>query len=1366
MPSEPKRSLEADEFVLRDGNGLIRAVLKMTLDGPGLFFYDQSEKIRAGLVGGKDTPGLVLLDSDGKPRVSLDLGGGETSEKRYRALATATGQLVWTTNSAGEIIEDVHAWKSFTGQTDDEVKGVGWMHALHPDDQGNVQGIAAQALATRSPYEAEFRLRRHDGEYRQFAARATPVIRADEAVGEWLLTATDVSDHKRLEEGLRASDASHAHTIAAKTQVEEALRVSEEQRNALTAASAQLQESLRASEANHANTTSAKTQLEEALRVSEEQRNSLNFTSNQLQESLRASEQSHANTTSAKTQLEEALRVSEEQRNALGSTSNQLQESLRTVEANLANTTAAKTQLEESLRVSEEQRNALTNASNQLQESLRTTEANLAMTASAKAQLEEALRISEEQRNVATYTSNQLQDSLRATEANLASTSTAKAQFEESLRLSEEQRYALISTANQLQESLRSSEANHAASNAAKNQLEESLRVSEEQRNALTVSCAQSQESLQASEARHAETSSAKTQLEETLRVNEEQRDSLTALVTHLQESLRAAELSHAADQKRWEDLQRAVEERLNSLTAAKAQLEETLRSSGEDHAAARKQLEDALQSTHEQLNDQIVAKGQVEDALRAREGHYRALTAATTQLAWRTDSHGELIDANPSWMSFTGQNPQDAKGRGWLQAVHPDDREHAEKVSAQALETRSPYKTEFRLRRHDGEYRVLAVRGAPVVDQDGAVHELIGTAIDITEDKQAEVLRRTSEKKYRQIVESAPEGIWIIDSDNRTTFANPRLAQMLGWSKDDMPGKNLFDFLDEKGRQSAEENLACCRQGVAVQFDLNLRTLQGQDIHARASTLPLFDEAGLYSGALALIIDLTDQKLLEGQQQQEQKLRALGQLAGGVAHGLNNFLTVINGYTELLLSKVPRNNPMHESVAQIKKAGEQAAGLVSPLLAFSQGQMLWTKTLNLNEVVTAAEGAIRGQLRDDIRLTTVLSPSLGPVKADPDQLQQVLMNLTANAVEAMKSHGNLAIETQNVDLDESYAAKHPAVKSGPYVRLSVSDTGAGMNQETLAHLFEPFFSTKNQGQVAGLGLATAYGIVKQSGGYITAESELGKGSAFHVYLPRVGESVTMPEEGKPTVTTLRGTETILVVEDQEEIRRLAQVVLKSYGYKVVVAANGWEALLYSERHVGPIHLMLTDVVMPGMTGQELADRLKPLRPEMQVVFMSGYMEDGITQSRAHEPGTAFLAKPFAPDALATKVREVLGIPHSVGKVLVVDTDEESRSFLQMVLGSVGFAVLDAENGEQALKQMEGEDADLILVDLAKPTPQDMEMVRLLQRQRPNIKVIAMSGTLGDEFLRAAEQLGAHATLAKPLRADQLLETIRRTTSD
>ena len=577
------------------------------------------------------------------------------------------------------------------------------------------------------------------------------------------------------------------------------------------------------------------------------------------------------------------------------------------------------------------------------------------------------------------------------------------------------------------------------------------------------------------------------------------------------------------------------------------------------------------------------------------------------------------------------------------------------------------------------------------------------------------------------------------------------------------MPGKSLLDFLAEEGRESAVENLDCCRRGVAAQFDLKLRTLDGHNLHARASTLPLFDEAGQYTGALALIIDLTEQKLLEGQLQQAERLQALGQLAGGVANGLNNFLTVINGYTDLLLGKVPRSNPMHESVAQIKKAGEQAVDLVAPLLAFSQGQILWTKVLDVNEVVKEVEATLRGKLGEDIRLATELSSTLGPVKADPEQLQQVLMNLAANAAEAMRGGGSLVIETQNADLDESYAAKHPGVKPGPYVHLAVSDSGAGMSEETLAHLFEPFFTTKSPGQGAGLGLATVYGIVKQSGGSIRVESELGRGSTFHVYLPRLGEAVTLAEEEKPAVATQRGTETVLVVDDQEEIRKLAQVVLKSNGYKVVVAANGWEALLYSERHAGPIHLMLTDVVMPGMTGKELAERLRPLRPEMAVVFMSGYLESG---TGALNGGAGFLSKPFSPDALATKVREVLGPPRSAGKVLVIDDQAGIRSFLRMVLVSVGYEVLEADNGEQALKNLNGDVVDLILVNLEIPSLQDVEKIRVLQKRHPELKVIAMAEAFGNDFLRAAEQLGAQATLAKPIRADQLLETLRRTTTD
>ena len=1300
MRSEPKRSVEADEFILRDTNGLMRAALKMTSDGPCLFFYDHREKIRAGLVGGKNAPRLFLLDRDGKPRTSLGLAAGDSAEKRFQALAAATGQLVWATDAAGEVVEDIPSWSTFTGQSEEEFIGLGWRQAIHPDDREQVAELAKRALETREPYEAEYRLRRQDGEYRDFAVRAAPVIQIDDAIGEWIVAATDISERKRLEESLRASEERVAASAAAHAQLEETLRVSEAGRNALIASSAHLQES---------------------LRVSEEDRNALAASSTQLKESLRTSEERLAELTTSKTQLAEALRTSEEQRTALLATGAQMQNSLRASEERLAELTTSKTQLEETLRVSEEGRNALAASSAQLQESLRASEERLVALTTSKTQLEEALRASEEQRNALTSASTQLQESLRASEERLAALTTSKTQLEEALRASEEQRNALTSAGIQLQESLRASEERLAALTTSKTRLEDALRVSEEQRNTLTVA--------------H----------------------------TQLQESLQASELSHATERKRWEEVLRVSEERGSALSAAKSHLEETLRISGEAHAAGRKQFEEALRASQEQLNDQIVAKGQVEETLRAREEHYKALTAATAQLVWTTNYAGELIEVAPSWMTFTGQSADDAKGRGWLQALHPEDRERAEETLKQALETRSPYKTEYRLRRHDGAYRVLAVRGAPVGEYDGAVYEWIGTAIDITEEKQGEELRRASEKKYRQIVENAPEGIWIIDPDNRTTFANPKLAQMLGWSEEEMPGKSLFDFLDEEGRQSAEENLACCRRGVAMQFDLNLRSTAGQDIRTRASTLPLFDEAGQYSGALALIIDVTEQRLLEGQQAQAQKLQALGKLAGGVAHALNNLFTVINGYTDLLLGKVPRSNPMHESVAQIKKAGEQASGLVSPLLAFSQGQILWARALDLNEVVTDVEKSLRSQLGADIRLTTVLSPSLGSIKADPEQLQHVLMNLTANALDALRGRGNLVIETENVDLDQSYAVKHLGVNPGPYVHLSVSDSGVGMSDETLAHLFEPFFTTKNQEKGAGLGLATAYGIIKQSGGSITVESELGKGSTFHVYLPRVGEAVSLPEVARPAVTTLRGTETVLVVEDQEEVRKLAQLVLKSYGYKVVLAANGWEALLYSERHVGPIHLMLTDVLMPGMTGQELADRLRPLRPEMEVVFMSGYMENETVHPHALKAGANFLAKPFSPDALATKVREVLGPPRSAGMILVIDGDDDTRSFMQAVLGSVGFAVLEADGVAQAQRHLDGEDVNLVLVDLGQSGQQQLEMIRTFQRRRPNLKVIAMSATFGDEFLRSAEALGARATLAKPIRADQLLETIRRT---
>ena len=1093
------------------------------------------------------------------------------------------------------------------------------------------------------------------------------------------------------------------------------------------AARKQLEKTLGISQETHA---AELKRLEEALQASEERLSALAAAKTQIEETQRTNEETHS---VERKRLEEALRASEEQLNVLA---------------------AAKTQIEETQRTSEETHTA---ERMQMEESLRASEEQLSVLAAAKAQIEETQRTNEETYSVEL---KRLEEALQASEERLSALTVAKAQIEETQRTNEETHSV---ERKRLEEALRASEEQLSVLAAAKAQIEETQRISEETHTAERM---QMEESLRASEERLSALTAAKAQLEEALRVSNERENTLTAAGAQLQESLEASEATLAAERKRLEEALRTSEERISILAAAKAQIEGALRTSEETFTNERKRLEEAFQASEGRAGAASAAKTQVEETLRARDKHYSALTAATAQLVWTTNAVGEMAEPIPSWMTFTGQSGDEAKGKGWLQALHPEDRERAEEVLKQALDARRPYEVEYRLRRHDGEFRVLAVRGAPVVEDDGTVHEWIGTANDTTDAKQAEMLRRASEKKYRQIVERAPEGIWIVDPDDRTSFANPRMAQMLGWSEEKMAGKSLFDFLGEEDRQSAEENLACCRRGVAVQFDLRLRTLEGQNLQTRASTLPLFDETGQYSGALALIIDLTEQKLIEAERHQAQKLQALGQLAGGVAHGLNNFLTVINGYTELLLGKVPRSNPMHESVAQIKKAAEQAADLVSPLLTFSQGQILWAKVLDLNDMVMELEKTLRGQFGEAIQVTTVLNPSLGPVKADPEQLRQVLMILAANARDAMRDGGSLVIETQNVVLDESYAAKHLALKPGPYAHLTISDSGTGMSAETLTHVFEPFFTTKPPGQGSGLGLASAYGFVQQSGGSIRVESELGKGSTVHLYLPRMGEAIPVSEEEKPAVTTLRGTETVLVVEDQEEIRKLAQMVLKSYGYKVVVAENGWEALLYSERHAGPIHLMLTDVAMPGMTGQELADRLKPLRPEMKVAFMSGYVENGTVQSGALESGAGFLAKPFSPDALATKVREVLGPPRTAGKVLVVDAEAGIRSFLLMVLGSVGYDVLAADNGEQALRNLDGERVDLILVDLGNSCPQEMEKVHLLQKRHPGLKVIAMSENLGDEFLRAAEKLGAQATLAKPIRADQLLETVRRTAAE
>lgn len=387
---------------------------------------------------------------------------------------------------------------------------------------------------------------------------------------------------------------------------------------------------------------------------------------------------------------------------------------------------------------------------------------------------------------------------------------------------------------------------------------------------------------------------------------------------------------------------------------------------------------------------------------------------------------------------------------------------------------------------------------------------------------------------------------------------------------------------------------------------------------------------------------DITKMKLLEAQFRQAQKMEAVGTLAGGVAHDFNNLLTIINGYSEMLMNQLPNDDPMWELLVEIHKAGERAANLTRQLLAFSRKQMLEPIVLNLNTIVSDTEQMLRRLIGEDIILTVVLDPTLRPVRADPGQIQQVLMNLAVNARDAMPQGGRLTIETRHRVLDDRYRLMHPQTLPGEYSTVVVTDTGTGMDAATKARIFEPFFTTKGERKGTGLGMAVVHGVVRQSGGEIEVYSELGKGTAFNVYFP-VAKEALLP--GKPSSGVMKmptGTETILLVEDEDAVRALSRHILQSCGYTVIEARDGVEAIRVAQGHDGSIHLVVSDVVMPLLGGRQLAEQLEATRPGLKILFLSGYTDDAVIRHGILQAETAFLQKPFSPAALAQKVRSVL----------------------------------------------------------------------------------------------------------------------------
>lgn len=511
-------------------------------------------------------------------------------------------------------------------------------------------------------------------------------------------------------------------------------------------------------------------------------------------------------------------------------------------------------------------------------------------------------------------------------------------------------------------------------------------------------------------------------------------------------------------------------------------------------------------------------------------------------------------------------------------------------------------------------------------------------------ERKQYEDDLRRSEEQYRVLFESNPFPMWVFDYTTLAFLAaNEAAIRHYGYSREEFRSMTLRDIRPPEEIPKLEALMFETTIDAPALGEWKHRKKDGSIIDVEI-TRHTIDFEGRPCG-LVLASDITQRKQLEDQFRQSQKMEAVGRLAGGVAHDFNNLLTAITGYCELLLNDLPDGVPMKRDIGEIKKAGDRAATLTRQLLAFSRRQVLQPQVLNLNEVVANLEKMLERLIGEDIDLVTILDHQLSNVTADRGQIEQVIMNLAVNARDAMPHGGKLTIETANIDLDAAYARKHAEVQPGPYVLLAVTDTGLGMDEETIAHLFEPFFTTKEVGKGTGLGLSTVYGIVKQSGGHIWAYSEAGRGSSFKIYLPRIDGSPP-PAQGDATVQRPKpGSETILIVEDADVVRSLARKVLETSGYRVLLAANGFEALQVSAGYDGPIHLMVSDVVMPQMSGRELSERLAATRPEMKILFISGYPGKAIAHHGVLDPDTDFLQKPFTPASLARKVREVLDRP-------------------------------------------------------------------------------------------------------------------------
>jgi PAS domain S-box-containing protein len=639
--------------------------------------------------------------------------------------------------------------------------------------------------------------------------------------------------------------------------------------------------------------------------------------------------------------------------------------------------------------------------------------------------------------------------------------------------------------------------------------------------------------------------------------------------------------------------------------------------------------------------NDITERRRAAEDLERAKTFSDKLINTANV-IILGLDPDGNINIFNQMAETITGYTRDELVGRNWFQTLVPRDRfPEVWQEFGRLTEGGLPSVFENPILTKDGTERRIMWQNSQIF-ADGKVIQTISFGNDITEHRNAEEALRRSEERYRDLVENALDIIYTHDLDGRYTSINSAVERITGYTIDESLTMQITDSVAPEQIEKAKEMIGAKLAGKEVTaYELEIIAKDGRRVPVEVNTRIIY-EKGEPVGVQGIARDITERKHLEEQLRQSQKLESIGRLAGGIAHDFNNMLTAINGYSELTLRQIPDDSPIRSNIEEIKKAGERSAMLTGQLLAFSRRQVLRLEDFKINDVINDTSNLLKRMIGDDVELVTVLKPTAGTIRFDRGQLSQILMNLAVNARDAMPDGGKLTIETSNVFIDPAYTSNHIGILPGAYVMLTVTDSGVGMTPEVQAQIYEPFFTTKGIGKGTGLGLATVYGIIKQSGGGIFVYSEVDRGTTFKIYIPRAVEAgAEVGTEGTEQRLPM-GTETILLAEDNDVVRELSRQVLETCGYTVLEAIDGVEALAVLEIRGDEIDLVITDVIMPRIGGRELAEKIGEMRPDMPILFSSGFTDDAVVRHGELDTNTNFIQKPFNVDDVARKVRNLL----------------------------------------------------------------------------------------------------------------------------